>query len=90
MNDHEPDASAESVADRNADPRAADLRILTPVSDEEAAAVTAVLLAAVDAEAAVDASAAEAEPGRDPWVRSSRAFRAPLEVGPGRWVRSVR
>ncbi|MCD5347801.1 acyl-CoA carboxylase epsilon subunit [Agromyces sp. H3Y2-19a] len=90
MNDHDSDASAGAVADRQADPRAADLRILTPVSDEEAAAVTAVLLSAVDAEAAGDASAAEAEPGRHPWVRSSRAFRSPVEVGPGRWVRSAR
>lgn len=90
MNHHESDASADAVAGGDADPRAADLRILTPVNDEEAAAVVAVLLAAVDADAAGEASAAEADSGRDPWVRSGSAFRTPLEVGPGRWVRSAR
>jgi len=90
MNDDQMDAPGRTPAEQGADPRAADLRILTSVTDEEAAAVTAVLLAAVDAESAVDASAAEAEPGRDPWVRSSTAFRTPVEVGPGRWVRSLR
>jgi len=90
MNDDEMDASGTAPTVAGGDARAVDLRILTSVTDEEAAAVTAVLLAAVDAEAAVDASAAEAEPGRDPWVRSTTAFRRPVEVGPGRWVRSLR
>ena len=89
MND-EMDTSGRTSTDHGADPRAADLRILSPVTDEEAAAVTAVVLAAVDAEAAGDAAAAEADPGRHPWVRSSAAFRTPVEVGPGRWVRSLR
>jgi Acyl-CoA carboxylase epsilon subunit len=72
-----------------ADQRAADLRILSrDVSDEEAAAVTAVILAAVDEDAGDMASAEE--PGRNPWVRSGDAMRRPIETGPGRWVRSVR
>ncbi|GAA1819238.1 acyl-CoA carboxylase subunit epsilon [Agromyces neolithicus] len=69
--------------------RAADVRILSRnVSDEQAAAVTAVILASVD-EAAGDAASAD-EPGRSPWVRSGNAMRRPIEVGHGRWVRSVR
>ena len=76
-------------AGSGADPRAADLRILSRnLSDEEAAAVTAVILASID-EAAGDAEAAD-EPGRNPWVRSGDAMRRPIEVGSGRWVRSVR
>jgi hypothetical protein len=69
------------------DERAAALRFVTRgVTDEEAAAVTAVLLAALDegvADAAVE------EPGRDRWVRSSGAMRAPIAVGPGNWARSA-
>jgi hypothetical protein len=70
-----------------ADPRAAELRFVTHgITDEEAAAVTAVLLAALDD----DAEAASApEPARNPWVRSARALRAPLQVGPGNWSRST-
>jgi len=78
----------ESV-DPGADQRAVELRILSrDVSDDEAAAVTAVILASVD-EAAGDLASAD-EPGRDPWVRSGDAMRRPIEIGPGRWVRSVR
>ena len=58
------------------------------VSAEEAAAVTAVLLTALDEEASAAAFAAEL--GRDPWVRSARALRAPIDVGPGNWRRSAR
>ena len=78
----------ESV-DPGADQRAVELRILSrDVSDDEAAAVTAVILASVD-EAAGDLASAD-EPGRNPWVRSGDAMRRPVEIGPGRWVRSVR
>jgi hypothetical protein len=78
----------ESV-DPGADQRAVELRILSrDVGDDEAAAVTAVILASVD-EAAGDLASAD-EPGRNPWVRSGDAMRRPVEIGPGRWVRSVR
>ena len=78
----------ESV-DPGADQRAVELRILSrDVSDDEAAAVTAVILASVD-EAAGDLASAD-EPGRNPWVRSGDAMRRPIVAGPGRWVRSVR
>ena len=78
----------ESV-DPGADQRAVELRILSrDVSDDEAAAVTAVILASVD-EAAGDLASAD-EPGRNPWVRSGDAMRRPVEIGPGGWVRSVR
>jgi hypothetical protein len=81
------DPSESPVPD--ADQRAADLRILSrSIGDDEAAAVTAVILASVDEAAAVAASVDE--PGRAPWVRSSGAMRRPIEVGPGRWVRSAR
>jgi hypothetical protein len=50
-------------------------------------AVTAVILAALEV-------AGTAEPvtelGRDPWVQSGRALRAPISVGPGNWRRSAR
>ncbi|MFF2273393.1 acyl-CoA carboxylase epsilon subunit [Agromyces sp. NPDC058136] len=76
------------TSETEGDPRAAELRILTrSVSDEETAAVTAVLLAAVDAEEPDDGAA---DPGRNAWVRSGGAIRRPVEVGPGRWVASVR
>lgn len=72
-----------------ADQRAADLRIISRnIGEEEAAAVTAVVLASVDDAAAVAASVDE--PGRNPWVRSSGAMRRPIEVGPGRWIRAGR
>ena len=69
------------------DERADTIRFVTrDVSDEEAAAVTAVVLAALD-----DAAGAPvAEPARDPWVRSAGSLRAPFPVGPGRWARSTR
>ena len=68
------------------DERAATIRFVTRgVSDEEAAAVTAVLLAALD-ERGVEAAAEE--PARDRWVQSSGAMRSPFPVGPGNWARS--
>ena len=69
------------------DERADAIRFVTrDVSDEEAAAVTAVVLAALD-----DAAGAPvAEAARDPWVRSAGSLRAPFPVGPGRWARSAR
>jgi len=70
------------------DERGADIRFVTRgVTDQEAAAVTAVILAALDEDAA-DAPAAE--PGRDRWVRSGGAMRSPIAVGPGNWERSGR
>ena len=73
-------------ADTEADARAADLRFVTPnVTHEEAAAVTAVLLAVID-EQAVEASVTE--PTRDRWVGSGRALRSPIAVGNGNWARS--
>ena len=81
------DPSESAVPD--ADQRAAALRIVSRnIGDEEAAAVTAVILASVDEAAA--AAASVDEPGRAPWLRSSGALRRPIEVGPGRWVRSGR
>lgn len=69
------------------DERAAAIRFVTRgVTDEEAAAVTAVLLAALDV-GGVEAAAAE-EPARDRWVQSSGAMRSPVPVGPGNWARS--
>ncbi|KQZ08747.1 hypothetical protein ASD23_10220 [Agromyces sp. Root1464] len=68
------------------DERAAALRFETRVvTPEDAAAVTAVLLAALDEQTAGEASA---DPGRSAWIRSGGAMRRPLEVGPGRWVRA--
>jgi hypothetical protein len=80
--------SGKSQADAEADPRAAELRFVTHgVTDEEAAAVTAVLVSALDDDAG---AASVAEPGRDPWVQSAHALRSPLQVGPGNWARSTR
>lgn len=70
------------------DERAAALRFETRVvTPEDAAAVTAVLLAALDEQTAGEASV---DPGRSTWIRSGGAMRRPLEVGPGRWVRDGR
>ncbi|WP_022893654.1 acyl-CoA carboxylase epsilon subunit [Agromyces subbeticus] len=69
------------------DDRATALRFATrAVTADDAAAVTAVLLAALDEEA--DAAASVVEPGRSAWVRSGGAMRRPLDVGPGRWARA--
>lgn len=66
--------------------RAAAIHFVTrSVTDEEAAAVTAVLLAALD-EGSPEASVAE--PVRDRWVQSANVMRTPFPVGPGHWARS--
>ncbi|MDR6904670.1 hypothetical protein J2X63_000356 [Agromyces sp. 3263] len=71
------------------DDRVDAIRFVTrQVSDEETAAVTAVLLAALDE--AGGTAAIEDEPRRNPWVRSGNALRAPIEVGRGAWSRSTR
>ena len=74
---------------RPSDDRVGAIRFVTRrVSDEETAAVTAVLLAALD-EAASTAAIAD-EPRRDPWVRSGNALRTTIEVGRGAWSRFTR
>ena len=81
------DTTSASGSDDAAAP-AVDLRFVTrDVTESEAAAVTAVILAALK-----EAGMAEpvAELGRDPWVRSGRALRSPVSVGPGNWRRSAR
>jgi hypothetical protein len=55
------------------------------VSAEEAAAVTAVLVAAVHEERAVPPPAARSE-----WSHPRAAVRPPVEVGPRRWAYSAR
>lgn len=80
--------SGHQPPDTETDGRAAALRFVTRgVTDEEAAAVTAVVLAALDDDA--DA-ASVAEPARNAWVQSAHALRSPLQVGPGNWSRSAR
>ena len=81
------DNTAGSAGTDEADARAAAIRFVTrDVSDEEAAAVTAVLLATLD-ETTI---AASVEPARNAWVRSAGALRTPLAVGPGEWGRTGR
>lgn len=80
--------SAARDAAAPADERAAAIRFITRnVSDEETAAVTAVLLAVLDEG---PAPIRIAEPGRSAWVRSAPVLRAPISVGPGEWARSLR
>lgn len=63
-----------------------DLRFLTrDVSAEEAAAVTAVLMAAVREE-----PSALPAPARSAWSHPRNALRPPIEVGPGRWGSALR
>jgi hypothetical protein len=63
-----------------------DLRFLTrDVTAEEAAAVTAVVVAAVGEERSVPA-----RPARSDWSHPRSAVRAAVEVGPGRWAGSAR
>lgn len=88
MDDMNPSGNNGTPTDPEADARAADLRFITRgVSHEEAAAVTAVILAAID-EQSVEASVEE--PPRHPWVQSGHALRSPITVGPGSWSRSLR
>ena len=81
------DNTAGGAGTHEADARAPTIRFVTrDVSDEEAAAVTAVLLAALD-ETAVAASVAE--PGRNAWVRSARRpAHARSTSGPAAWGRT--
>ena len=82
------DSTAGGAGADEADARADAIRFVTrDVSDEEAAAVTAVLLATLD-EAAT--SAPVADPARNAWVQSARALRTPFAVGPGAWRRAGR
>ena len=82
------DITAGGTGADEADVRADAIRFVTrDVSDEEAAAVTAVLLAALDEAATI---APVADPARNAWVQSGRALRTPLDVGPGAWGRSGR
>ena len=63
-----------------------DLKFLSRgVSAEEAAAVTAVLVATVHDEPAALPSA-----GRSEWAHPRSALRPPIEVGPRRWTHSAR
>ncbi|SFR86217.1 Acyl-CoA carboxylase epsilon subunit [Agromyces sp. CF514] len=76
----------ENTTESDAAARAAAIRFTTRgVTDEEAAAVTAVLLAAIDAEA----DAAQAiEPGRSAWTRSAGSMRG-ADLRSTRWNRSA-
>lgn len=60
-----------------------DLRFLTQVSAEEAAAVTAVLLAALADRGDARVARAPGDTGR--WVRAAGGTRTPFHPGPGRW-----
>lgn len=81
-----PEVLSDADTDTEADARAAGLGFVTRnVTHEEAAAVTAVLLAAIDEQAA---EASVTEPARNRWVRSGLAPRSPIAVGDGEWARS--
>jgi hypothetical protein len=60
-----------------------DLRFRTAVSPEEAAAVTAVLLAALAERGETAAPAPSSDTRR--WVRTAGSIRTPFQPGPGRW-----
>lgn len=63
-----------------------DLKFLSRgVTAEEAAAVTAVLVATVH-----DEQAAPPRAGRSEWAHPRSALRPQIEVGPRRWVHSAR
>ena len=82
------DSTAGGAGADEADARADAIRFVTrDVSDEEAAAVTAVLLATLDESAT---SAPVVDPARNAWVQSARALRTPFAVGPGAWGRAGR
>jgi hypothetical protein len=61
-----------------------ELRFLSAVSPEEAAAVTAVLLATLAERGDATAPAAPRDTRR--WVRTAGALRSPFQPGPGRWT----
>ncbi len=79
---------SDRVSAPDAAARGVDLRFVTrQVTEQEAAAVTAVIITALD-----EASTAQpmAELGRHPWVQSGGALRSPVSVGPGNWRRAAR
>lgn len=77
----------EDTTEADAAARAAAIRFTTRgVTDEEAAAVTAVLLAAMDDEAG---SAPALETGRSAWVRSAGSLRS-VDPRGTTWSRSAR
>jgi len=76
----------EDTTEADAEARASAIRFTTRgVTDEEAAAVTAVLLAAIDAEAE---STHAVDTGRNAWVRSAGSLRS-VDPRGTRWSRSV-
>jgi hypothetical protein len=81
-------AAENSTTPVGGETRAVEIRFVSRrVAAEDAAAVTAVLLATIDEETP---TAAGGEPGRDPWVRSAGALRTSIDVGHGRWQRAAR
>ena len=65
-------------------PGAPDFRIVTPgITDDEVAAVTAVLQAALEELAA--AEGANTVRTVSAWERSQRSVRTPITPGPGKW-----
>jgi hypothetical protein len=82
-------AAENSTTPAGGETRAVEIRFVSRrVAAEDAAAVTAVLLATIDEE--TSAAAAEGEPRRHPWVRSAGALRTSIDVGHGRWQRAGR
>ncbi len=77
--------SGEGTTAEPSQPAAVDVRITagTP-TDEEIAAVTAVLAALAEQRAAAVVEEAVAPPP-SAWERSRRGIRGPIEVGRGRW-----
>ncbi|GMA28034.1 acyl-CoA carboxylase subunit epsilon [Arenivirga flava] len=60
-------------------------------SDEEVAAVAAVLTAAIEELAARGGEVSgPRRPGTSAWSRSQRPLRTPLQPGPGRWAHEGR
>ncbi len=74
------------------EPAPLDLRFVAgSPSDEEVAAVAAVLSAAIEELASRGGEASGPQrPGSSAWSRSQRALRTPLQPGPGRWAHAGR
>ena len=71
--------------DATAEPAAVDVRVTAGnPSEEEIAAVTAVLAALAEQRGSVPAEDAVVPPP-SAWDRSRRGIRSPIEVGRGRW-----
>lgn len=69
-----------------AEPSAIDLRIVRGnPTDEEIAALTAVLSVAITEQAVRDAETAPAPLVRSTWDRTRRNLRSGITVGPGHW-----